>query len=82
MGCVTKHGRARIELRPGTDGQRVKIRELARELGVTSRRVIDWCRAEGIPAQNSIARLHPDAALRVREHFGSVEPTENGGPTA
>lgn len=82
MGCVTKHGGARTELRPGKDGQRVKIRELARELGVTSRRVIDWCRTEGIPAQNSIARLNPDAALRVREHFGSVEPTENGGPTA
>ncbi len=66
----------RTELRPETDRQRVKIRELARELGATSRRVIDWCRAEGIPAQNSIARLNPDAVLRVREHFGSVEPTD------
>ena len=66
---------------PGANRQRIKIKELARELGVTSRRVIDWCRTVGIPAQNSIARLNPDAVLRVRAYFGSVEPAENRAPT-
>ena len=49
----------------------VKIKDLARELGVPARRIIDRCREEGIWAQNSITRLPPDAAGRVREWFAA-----------
>lgn len=46
-----------------------KVKELAKELGVTSRQVIDRCRAEGIPVQNSVARLPVDAVSTIRAWF-------------
>lgn len=46
-----------------------KIKELARELGITSRVLIDRCRAEGLPAQNSITRLTPGQANIARAWF-------------
>ena len=49
-----------------------KIKDLARELGVTSRSVIDRCRAAGISAQNSITRLSPTDARRVRGWFAAT----------
>lgn len=51
----------------------VKIKELARELGCTSRELIDRCRAAGIPAQNSITRLNRGQAEKARQLF------QNGG---
>ena len=47
----------------------VKVRELARELGVSSRSVIDRCRASGIPAQNNITRLSPEHCALLRVWF-------------
>ena len=47
----------------------MKVKELARELGVTSRQLIDRCRAEGITVQNSITRLSPDVEKVVRSFF-------------
>jgi hypothetical protein len=44
----------------------VSIKELARELGLTSRQLIDRCRQAGIPAQNSITKLNVEAERRVR----------------
>ena len=54
----------------------VKIKELARELGVTSRALIDRCRAEGMPAQNSITRLSPSDARRMRLIFTHPSPQD------
>ena len=51
--------------------ERLKVKALAKELGVTSRAVIDRCRAEGFPVQNSISRLEPSLAEAVRTWFGS-----------
>jgi len=49
-----------------------KIKELSRELGVTSRQIVDRCRAEGIPVQNSVTRLDELTADRVRGWFRPV----------
>jgi hypothetical protein len=49
----------------------VKVRDLARELGVTTRRVIDRCRAEGYHVQNGITKLSPDLERAVRAWFGA-----------
>lgn len=51
----------------------IKIKELARELGVTSRQLIDKCREIGIGAQNSITRIHPCDLPRVRALFTADE---------
>ena len=50
-----------------------KVKQLAKELGVTSRRVIDLCREEGIPIQNSIAKLRPDVERLVRARIAASE---------
>ncbi len=44
----------------------IKVKELARELGVTSRQLIDRCRAEGFPVQNSITKLNPELERTIR----------------
>jgi len=49
----------------------IKIKDLARELGVPSRVLIDRCRAEGISVQNSITKLTPAQAERVRAWFAA-----------
>lgn len=53
----------------------LKIKELAEELGVTSRSLIDKCRESGIPAQNSITKLSEAQAAQARRLFkpGSAE---------
>jgi len=51
--------------------KRVTVKQLARELGVTSRQIIDRCRANGLPVQNSITRLKPDDERTVRMWFES-----------
>ena len=57
-----------------------KIKNLARELGVTSRSVIDRCRTEGISAQNSITRLSPVDAQRVHGWFATAaHPSQDTG---
>ena len=52
--------------------QWVKVKDLARELGVTSRTIIDRCRKEGYTVQNSITRLHPDTERVVRDWFSKT----------
>jgi len=42
---------------------------LARELGVTSRELINRCRAEGLFIQNSITKLDAGQVARVRAWF-------------
>lgn len=49
----------------------VKVKDLAKELGVTSRDIIDRCRAEGIQVQNSITKLPPERARLVRSWFSA-----------
>ena len=52
-------------------GKKPKLKELARELGVTSRAVIDRCRAEGRWVQNSISRLDAETERLVRKWFAA-----------
>ncbi len=47
----------------------VKVKELAHELGLTSRQLLDRCRAEGFPIQNSITKLNPDLERTIRGWF-------------
>lgn len=56
----------------------IKIKELAGELGVTSRQLIDRCRAEGLWVQNSVTRLPPADVRRVRAWFAEDETSETG----
>ncbi len=51
----------------------IKVKQLAKELGVTSRRVIDLCREAGIPIQNSIAKLNADAERLVRAKIAASD---------
>lgn len=59
----------------------IKIKDLARELGVTSREVITKCRVEGIPAQNSITRLRLESERAVRAFFSETNPQHNAEST-
>ena len=54
----------------------IKIKELARELGVTSRDLIDRCRAEGLTIQNSITKLDINTERRVRAWFDESSETQ------
>jgi phage antirepressor YoqD-like protein len=47
----------------------IKIKELAKELGVTSRDLINRCREEGLPIQNSVTRVPPEAEHTIRGWF-------------
>ena len=48
-----------------------KVKDLARELGITSRRIIDRCHTEGFPVQNSVTRLRPELERSVRKWFAT-----------
>ena len=50
-----------------------KIKELAAEFGMTSRVLIDRCRAEGLPVQNSLTRMRPEQERLIRSWFGNDE---------
>jgi hypothetical protein len=49
----------------------IKVKDLARALGVTSRELIDRCRAEGMAVQNSITKLNVESERRLREWFAA-----------
>lgn len=53
----------------------IKIKELAKELGMTAKRLLLRCREEGLQVQNSITRLPPQDERRVRSWFAE----KNGG---
>ena len=50
----------------------IKVKDIARELGLTSRQLIDRCRAEGIHVQNSITKLNPELERTIRGWFASA----------
>ncbi len=54
----------------------IKVKDLAKELSVTSRSIIARCRAEGIPVQNSVTRLSPEIERSVREWFSEDRAVE------
>ncbi len=58
----------------------VKVKDLAKELGVTSREIIDRCRTEGIRVQNSITKLPPDKVRLVRSWFSTQVKPDPGPP--
>ncbi|MCH9002275.1 MAG: hypothetical protein IIC02_06845 [Planctomycetes bacterium] len=47
----------------------IKIKELAKELGVTAKRLLLRCREEGLKVQNSITKLPPQDERLVRSWF-------------
>ncbi|MEK6798949.1 MAG: translation initiation factor IF-2 N-terminal domain-containing protein [Planctomycetota bacterium] len=57
----------------------IKVKELARELGVTSRQVIDRCRGAGLAIQNSITKLNPELERQVRRWFETTAPPDSSG---
>ncbi len=56
-----------------------KIKELAAEFGLTSRVLIDRCRGEGLPVQNSLTRMGPEHERLIRSWFDNDE-SENSTP--
>ena len=52
------------------------IKRLAKEFGLTSRHLLDRCRAEGLSIQNSITKLGDNEVLRVRSWFEQSEPED------
>lgn len=57
----------------------IKLKDLARELGLTSRALIERCRAEGILVQNSISKLSPQQERQVRGWFEKSGERDAGG---
>ena len=56
----------------------IKVKQLATELGVTSRQIINRCRVEGLPVQNSVTRLSAAAEQFVRGAFARKRvPTDD-----
>jgi len=60
----------------------IKVKDIARELGLTSRQLIDRCRAEGIHVQNSITKLNPESERTVRSWFVGVVRSSPQGSRA
>lgn len=58
-----------------------KVKDLARELGITSRTLIDRFRAEGHPIQNSITKLSADLERKARAWFASAATEEERANT-
>ena len=58
--------------------QGIKIKDLAKEVGVTSRAMIDRCRLEGLHVQNSITKLTREQAGTIRAWF-RASTEQNGG---
>lgn len=54
----------------------IKIKELAQDLGLTSRDLIDRCRAEGLEVQNSITKLKIEEERTVRGWFLKKKPED------
>ena len=57
----------------------VKVKELSRELGVTSRELMERCRASGILAQNSITKLPEPTVRTIRAWYATSEPSSASG---
>ena len=55
----------------------IKVKRLAAELGITSRQLLERCRAEGLPVQNSISKVPPEVERLIRTWF-AVDETSAG----
>lgn len=54
----------------------IKIQDLAKQLGVTSRQLVDRCREKGLAVQNSVTKLNSQSERQVRAWF-TVSPTDS-----
>lgn len=54
----------------------IKIKQLARELGLTSRELIGRCRAEGLAVQNSVTRITVEMERAIRAWFADGESSK------
>ncbi len=59
-----------------------KVEDLARELGITSRELIDRGRAEGIDIQNRITKLTLEQAQRMRACIAPGASDTEQSPTS
>lgn len=55
----------------------IKIKDLSRELGIASRVLVEFCREQGVSAQNSVARLTPAAERHIRASFPPANSTRD-----
>ena len=55
----------------------MKIKKLAKELGITSRDLIDRCRAEGLPVQNSATKVEVELERVIRGWFAHRETSKD-----
>jgi translation initiation factor IF-2 len=62
----------------------IRVNQLAKELGVTSKDILDKCRAEGLgdKVPNHMSVLSIGLSETVREWFSSVAGSAGGGGTA
>lgn len=51
----------------------LKIADLAKSLGVTTRTLIECCRANGLTIQNGITKVPPHTEREIRSWFTSGE---------
>ena len=71
---------------------RVRVYELARELGIKSKHLVEFLQDLGADVKNHMSTIDDDIAILVKEHFASqkeqaketepVEPTADQGPKA
>jgi len=54
----------------------IRIKEIARELGLTPRELLDRCRAEGLAVQNSITKVMPEQERKIRSWYTPALPPE------
>lgn len=54
----------------------VKIKDLARELGVNSRTLLDRCRVAGWAVQNSVTKLTSDQVRQATDWFPKPSPSD------
>lgn len=60
----------------------IRVKDLAGELGITSRTIISRCREHGIRVQNSIGRLSADDEGTVRKWFAQDDHDGLGATVA
>ncbi len=60
----------------------IKIEDLARELGITSRQLINRCHEGGLSVQNSVSKLNPQSERSVRAWYApkvDAKPDDDAG---
>ena len=64
---------------PNMTKKDVKVKKLAKELGVTARALIERCRGKGLRVQNSITRIRASDVERIRLWY---HPSPDKSPDA